>query len=155
MKSNLETTLVKDISRLINSSCLQANVDTSLEALAEMLCTSDRYKVYLTHESGQLCGVIQAKHIAMEILNLSTREEDAEEMLPAIAYVLNYRHAMDLAEDVVSVQPDCPLKKVLELMNNNSIREIAVVDSNGHLLGTLEAKNILAQYLHAKAETSF
>lgn len=154
MKSNLEKTTVKDIARLINSSCLQADRCTSLEVLAEMLCTSDRYKVYLTNEKKQLCGVIQAKQIAMEVLKLSKRQEDAEEMLPAIAYVLNYRQAMDLAEDVVSVHADCTLKDVLKRMDCNSIREIAVVDSNGCLIGTLEAKNILAQYLHARAETS-
>lgn len=155
MKSNLEKTTVRDISRFINSSCLRADVSTSLETLAEMLCTSDRYKVYLSNESDQLCGVIQAKQIAMEVLNLSTCEEDVTEMLPAIAYVLNYRQAMELAEKVVTVQMDCSLKTVLALMERNSIREIAVVDANGHLIGTLEAKNILAQYMHSKAETGF
>ena len=153
MKSNLEKTTVKDISRLINSSCLQADCSTSLEVLAEMLCTSDRYKVYLTNDQKQLCGVIQAKQIAMEVLKLSKRKEDVEEMLPAIAYVLNYRKAMELAEEVVSVHANCSLKEVLKRMDCNSIREIAVVDSKGCLVGTLEAKNILAQYLHAKAET--
>ena len=154
MKSNLEKTTVKEIARLINPTCLRADQFTSLETLAEMLCTSDRYKVYLTNESNQLCGVIQAKHIAMEVLKLSKRDEDAEEMLPAIAYILNFRHAMDLAEKVVMVRSDCTLKRVLELMDQNSIREIAVVDSDDHLVGTLEAKNILSQYLQAKVEAS-
>lgn len=154
MKSNLEKTTVKEISRLINPTYLHADQSTSLETLAEMLCTSDRYKVYLTNESNQLCGIIQAKHIAMEVLKLSKRDEDAEEMLPAIAYILNFRHAMDLAEKVVTVQSNCTLKRVLDLMDQNSIREIAVVDSDEKMVGTLEAKNILSQYLHAKAETS-
>ncbi len=154
MKSNLRNTTVKELSRLINTACLQAPVTTSLEALAEMLCTSDRYKVYLTEESGKLCGVIQAKQIAMEVLKLSKRKEDVEEMLPAIAYVLNFRHASELASEVVSVQSDCPLKKVLKLMDCNSIREVAVVDAEDRLIGTLEAKHILAEYLHAKTEAS-
>lgn len=154
MKSNIEKTTVKDISRLISSPCLQADSQTSLEALAKLLCTSDRYKVYLTDAENQLCGVIQAKQIAMEILTLSTRKEDADDMLPAIAYVLNSRQALDLAETVVSVTSDCTLKEVLMLMNQNSIREIAVVDSDGRMVGTLEAKHILAQYLQAKAEIS-
>jgi CBS-domain-containing membrane protein len=154
MKSNLENTTVKDISRLINTACLQAPVSTSLEKLAEMLCTSDRYKVYLTRESGQLCGVIQAKQIAMEVLKLSKRKEDAEEMLPAISYVLNYRQAKDLASEVVSVTADCPLQTVLNRMDSNSIREVAVVDEEGCLIGTLEAKHILASYLQAKTEAS-
>jgi predicted transcriptional regulator len=154
MKSNLKNTTVKDISRLINTSCLQAPVATSLEALAEILCTSDRYKVYLTEESGKLCGVIQAKQIAMEVLKLSKRKEDAEEMLPAISYVLNYHHASELASEVVSVQTDCSLKTVLKRMDCNSIREVAVVDADERLIGTLEAKHILAQYLHAKTEAS-
>lgn len=154
MKSNLEKTTVKDISRLMNTACLQAGASTSLAVLAERLCASDRYKVYLTDEENRLCGVIQAKQIAMEILNLSTADEDAEDMLPAITYLLNSRHSMDLAEKAVSVQADCTLKHVLMLMNDNSIREIAVVDEDGQLVGTLEAKHILAKYLQAKAESS-
>jgi predicted transcriptional regulator len=154
MKSNLENTVVKDISRLINTACLRAPAATSLEALAEMLCTSDRYKVYLSDDSGRLCGVIQAKQIAMEVLRLSKSKEDAEDMLPAIAYLLNSRQAMELASEPVSVQTDCPLKRVLELMDSNSVREVAVVDETGRLIGTLEAKHILAQYLHAKNEAS-
>ena len=155
MKANLEKTTVRDISYLINTSCLRADSETSLENLAEMLCTSDRYKVYLMNASQQLCGVIQAKQIAMEVLKLSKRKEDAEEMLPAIAYVLNFHHASDLAEEAVTVQPGSTLKTVLELMDRNSIREIAVIDEDRHLIGTLEAKHILAHYLHDKAETSF
>ena len=81
-------------------------------------------------------------------------EEDAEEMLPAIAYVLNFHHACDLAEEAVTVQPASTLKTVLELMDRNSIREIAVVDEDRHLVGTLEAKHILSHYLHDKAEAS-
>ncbi|MCK4563719.1 MAG: CBS domain-containing protein [Verrucomicrobia bacterium] len=155
MKANLEKTTVRDISYLINTSCLRADSGSSLENLAEMLCTSDRYKVYLMNNSQQLCGVIQAKQIAMEVLKLSKRKEDAEEMLPAIAYVLNFHHASDLAEEAVTVQPGSTLKTVLELMDRNSIREIAVIDEDRHLIGTLEAKHILAHYLHDKAETSF
>ena len=154
MKANLEKTTVKDIAYLINTSCLRADSGSSLENLAEMLCTSDRYKVYLLDNSQQLCGVIQAKQIAMEVLKLSKRKEDAEEMLPAIAYVLNFRRARDLAEEAVTVQPGSTLNTVLELMDLNHIREIAVVDADRHLIGTLEAKHILAHYLHDKAEIS-
>jgi len=154
MKANLEKTTVKDISYLINTSCLRADSGSSLEKLADMLCTSDRYKVYLMDGSQQLCGVIQAKQIAMEVLKLSKRKEDVEEMLPAIAYVLNFHHASDLAEEAVTVQPDSTLKTVLELMDQNHIREIAVVDGDQHLIGTLEAKHILSHYLHDKAEIS-
>ena len=155
MQTNLKTTTVKDISRFINSSCLRADCSTSLEVLAEMLCTSDRYKVYLTDKDSRLCGVIQAKQIAMEILNFSTGKEDADAMLPATAFALNSVKAMTLAERPVCVRLDTSLGEVLDQMHCNSIREIAVVDSAGGLLGTLEAKNILAQYLQAKAEASF
>ena len=154
MKANLEKTTVRDIAYLINSSSLRADSGTSLEKLAEMLCTSDRYKVYLMDSSQRLCGVIQAKQIAMEVLKLSKRKEDAEEMLPAISYVLNFHHASDLADEAVTVQPGSTLKTVLELMDSNSIREIAVVDEDRHLIGTLEAKHILSHYLHDKAEAS-
>jgi len=154
MKANLEKTTVRDIAYLINSSCLRADSETSLENLADMLCTSDRYKVYLMDRSQRFCGVIQAKQIAMEVLKLSKRKEDVEEMLPAIAYVLNFHHASDLADEAVTVQPSSTLKTVLELMDHNSIREIAVVDENQHLIGTLEAKHILSHYLHDKAEAS-
>ena len=37
MNSNLENTTVKDISRLINTACLQASVSISLEAPARYL----------------------------------------------------------------------------------------------------------------------
>lgn len=154
MKSNLEKTTVKDISYLINSACLRANCGASLEKLTGMLCSSDRYKVYLEDGDGKLAGVIQAKQIAMKVLELSRQKSDESEMLPAIAYVLNFHHGCDLAEDAISVNGATPLKQVLELMDQNSIREIAVVDSDGVLVGTLEAKNILAHYLHAKAETA-
>lgn len=154
MKANLEKTTVKDISYLINSSCLRANSGDSLEKLADMLCSSDRYKVYLEDAAGKLNGVIQAKQIAMKILELSRQKSDEAEMLPAIAYVLNFNKGSDLAESPVSVQAATPLKHVLELMQQNSIREIAVIDTAGRLVGTLEAKNILAHYLQAKAETA-
>lgn len=154
MKANVERTTVKDISYLINSSCLRANSGASLEKLADMLCSSDRYKIYLEDVAGKLLGVIQAKQIAMKILELSRQKSDEEEMLPAISYVLNFHCGRALAEEPVTVQSDTQLKQVLELMNKNYIREIAVVDDAGHLIGTLEAKNILAHYLHAKAETA-
>jgi predicted transcriptional regulator len=154
MKANLERTTVKDISYLINSSCLRANSGISLEKLADMLCSSDRYKVYLEDAAGKLTGVIQAKQIAMKILELSLQKSDEEEMLPAIAYVLNFHHGSDLAEAPVCVQAATPLKQVLELMHRNSIREIPVVDKDGRLVGTLEAKHILSHYLQAKAQTA-
>lgn len=152
MKANLEKTTVKNIAYLINTSCLRAESGTSLEKLADMLCVSDRYKVYLEDKNQQLCGVIQAKQIARKILELSRKKEDEQEMLPAISYVLNFHCGGDLAERPVTVQADTRLKQVLELMDQNHIREIAVVDADQRLLGTLEAKNILAHYLHAKAE---
>ncbi len=154
MKANLEKTTVKDISYLINSSCLRASSGISLEKLADMLCSSDRYKVYLEDEAGHLAGVIQAKQIAMKILELSRQKSDEEEMLPAITYVLNYFRGSNLADTAVCVQATTPLKQVLELMDRNSIREIAVVDENNRLVGTLEAKHILAHYLQAKAEVA-
>jgi CBS-domain-containing membrane protein len=154
MKANLERTTVKDISYLINSSCLRANSSVSLEKLADMLCSSDRYKVYLEDAAGKLVGVIQAKQIAMKILELSRQKSDEAEMLPAIAYVLNFHHGRDIAEAAVCVQAATPLKQVLELMDRNSIREIPVVDVDGRLVGTLEAKHILAHYLQAKAEAA-
>lgn len=154
MKTNLEKTTVKELSYLINSSCLRANRAISLEKLASMLCSSDRYKVYLEDEAGTLIGVVQAKQIAMKILELSRRKSDEDEMLPAIAYVLNFHNGSSLAEKPVTVHASSTLKQVLELMQQNSIREIAVVDSRGHLVGTLEAKNILSHYLQAKAETA-
>ncbi|MCF7848300.1 MAG: CBS domain-containing protein [Kiritimatiellales bacterium] len=154
MKTNLKTTTVKDIAYLINTSCLRADRGASLEKLADMLCVSDRYKVYLEADNRQLIGVIQAKQIAMKILELSRQKDDEQEMLPAIAYVLNFQCGGDLGEPPVTVQAETSLKQVLELMDQNQIREIAVVDAENHLVGTLEAKNILAHYLHAKAETS-
>jgi predicted transcriptional regulator len=154
MKANLERTTVKDISYLINSSCLRADSGTSLEKLADMLCISDRYKVYLENNEGQLSGVIQAKQIAIKILELSREKAEEEEMLPAMAYVLNFYCGADLADPPVVVQSDTHLKQMLELMDRNSIREIPVVDESGCMIGTLEAKHILAHYLQAKAEAA-
>ena len=154
MKANLEKTTVKDIAYLINSSCLRADRGTSLEKLADMLCASNHYKVYLEDAEGKLVGVIQAKQIAMKILGLSRQKSDEEEMLPAISYVLNFHKGGDLAEQPVVVEASTSLKQVLRMMEMNSIREIPVVDKGGCLVGTLEARNILAHYLHAKAETA-
>jgi len=154
MKTNLENTTVKDISYFINSACLKAPNHTPLEKLADMLCSSDRYKVYLENEEGQLTGVIQAKQIAMKVLELSRQKADEEDMLPAITFALNAQTGKDLAEIPVTVGGEARLKTVLELMEQNQIREIAVVDANGGLVGTLEAKNILSHYLQAKAETA-
>lgn len=154
MKANLEKTTVKDIAYLINTACLRAESTTSLEKLADLICASDHYKVYLENKEGQLCGVIQAKQIALKILELSRQQADANDMLPAIAYVLNFNCGADLAETPVTVQAATPLREVLELMEQNHIREMAVVDADQRLIGTLVAKNILAHYLRAKAEAS-
>ena len=154
MKSNLEKTTVRDIARLINTACLTAGSSTSLEALAEMLCTSDRYKVYLKNSDGCLCGVIQAKQIAMEILKLSQSGDDVDDMLPAQAYMLNSRQGMELAEDAPAVFLTTKLGAVLDLMEQNNIREIAVIDDEQKLIGTLEAKHILSHYLHKRAEAA-
>lgn len=151
MKSNLESTTIRDISYLINTACLRAGAGTSLEQLAERLCTSDRYKVYLEDETGKLCGVLQAKQIAIKVLELSRQSADTEDMLPAITFALNAQTGRDLAEPAVTVHAGSLLKEVLALMDKNHIREIAVVDEEGGLVGTLEAKNILAHYLHARA----
>lgn len=151
MKSNLEKTTVRDISRLINVSCLTADSSTSLEHLAEMLCASDRYKVYLKDKNEHLCGVIQAKQIALELLRLSKSEADADEMLPAQAYMLNARQGIELAENAPAVFLGTKLEAVLEMMEQNNIREIAVIGEDEKLIGTLEAKHILSHYLQDKA----
>jgi predicted transcriptional regulator len=152
MKANLESTIVKDISYFINSACLKASADTPLEALADQLCSSDRYKIYLEDKDGRLVGVIQAKQIAMKVLELSRQKSDEEDMLPAITFALNAQTGGDLAEAAITVTADTPLKGVLELMQQNYIREIAVVDGDQKLIGTLEAKSILAHYMKAKTE---
>jgi len=154
MKANLECTTIRDVAYFINTSCLRASAGTSLEPLAEMLCSSDRYKVYLEDEEGRLCGVLQAKQIARKVLELSRQQADTEDMLPAISFALNAQTGSDLAEPPVTVHAGSLLKDVLALMDKNHIREIAVVDEAGCLVGTLEAKNILAHYLHAKAATN-
>ena len=153
MKNNLVNTTVKDIGYLINSACLKASDHTPLEKLAELLCSSDRYKVYLEDADGCVAGVIQAKQIAIKILELSTNESDQEEMLPTIAFALNSQNGNSIAEPVITVKAETTLKQVLELMEQNHIREIAVVDDENHLIGTLEARNILSHYLRSKAET--
>jgi CBS domain containing-hemolysin-like protein len=152
MKTGLEKTTVKDIAYLINSTCLRAERGTSLEKLADMLCNSDRFKVYLENAEGQLVGVVQAKQIATKILELSRQKHDEEDLLPTITYVLNFLNGQDIAEQPITVQNATPLREVLDLMQLNHIREIAVVDEEGFLIGTLEAKNILAHYLRAKAD---
>lgn len=91
----------------------------------------------------------------MKVLELSRQKDDEQEMLPAIAYVLNFYKGGDLAEPPVTVSAKTLLKPVLKLMDHKSIREIAGVDDSGVLIGTLEAKNILAHDLHAKAEVVF
>ncbi|MBN2161558.1 MAG: CBS domain-containing protein [Pontiellaceae bacterium] len=154
MKANLENTTVKNLSYLIKSSCLRAPVNTPLEQLAEMLCSSDRYKVYLEDPEGRLVGVIQAKQIAAKVLELSRDKSEAEDMLPAIAFALNAQAGGELAEAAVMVNAETLLKNVLELMEQNHIREIAVVDGEQRLVGILEAKNILSHYLQAKAEST-
>lgn len=153
MNASLEKTTVKDIAYLLNTSCLRADAGASLEKLADMLCVSDRYKVYLETADGQLAGVVQAKQIAMKILELSREKEEEQDMLPAIVFLLNSFSGKDLAEMPVTIQSGTTLRQVLELMEQNHIREIAVVDADRHLVGTLEAKGILAYYLHAKAES--
>lgn len=154
MKTNIEKTTVKDIAYLINSACLRAPANSSLEKLADQLCSSDRYKIYLENEDGRLDSVIQAKQIAVKILELSRQQDgDEETMLPAIAFALNAQIGSELAETAVTVTGETPLKTVLELMELNHIREIAVVDADGRLIGTLEAKNILSHYLQAKAKS--
>lgn len=154
MKNNLLNTTVRDIAYLIESSCLRAPGETPLEKLADLLCSSDRSKVYLESEDGRLIGAIQAKQIAVKILELSRQKDDEDEMLPAMAYVLNSQRGQDIADAPVTVDRDTTLKTVLELMDQNHIREIAVVDEDGHLAGTLEARNILAYYLNRKTEAS-
>jgi len=154
MKTNLVNTTVKDIAYLINTACLRVSADASLEKLAELICSSDRYKVYLEDNEGRLTGVVQAKQIARKVLELSRQKDETEEMLPAIAFSLNAQTGADIAEPPVSVEGATRLKMVMELMDQNQIREIAVVDENGRLVGTLEAKNILAHYLRAKAEAN-
>ena len=155
MKKNLMNTTVKDIAYLVNPSCLKASSHTPLEKLAELLCSSDRYKVYLEDDEGRVVGVVQAKHIAMKVLELSTQETDQEEMLPTIAFALNSQNGNSIAEPVITVCAETPLKEVLQLMDQNHIREIAVIDDENHLIGTLEAKNILSSYLQEKAEAYF
>lgn len=154
MKSNMETTTVRDVSRLINTACLKAPVTMSLEDLSSMLCASDRYKVYLENDAGVLCGVIQAKQIAMELLRLSKSDADADDMLPAQAFLLNSRQGVELAEEAPSVASGTTLCRVLEMMEKNHIREVAVVDEDHKLIGTLEAKHILAHYLREKANAT-
>jgi hypothetical protein len=51
MKSNLENMTVKNVSRLIHSSCLQALISTFFETLAEMLHPPGR--VFERHAGGQ------------------------------------------------------------------------------------------------------
>lgn len=154
MKTNLEKTTVKQIAHLINSACLRADRRTTLDELAGMLCASTDYKVYLEDEDRRLVGVVQARRIAMKILALSPRKEDEDALLPAIAHVLNFHCGADVAEPPLTVQGAATLREVLELMEGNQVRVVAVVDEGGRLLGTLEAKNILAYYLRAKAEAS-
>ena len=154
MKTSIKNTTVKDIAYLVNSACLRAPASTSLERLAEMLCTSHLIKVYLENGDGQLVGTVQAKSIAMKILELSRNKADSGDMLPAISYVLNYYCGDALADAPVTVRYDTSLSEVLEKMQSNAIREIAVVNEDGRLIGTLEAKHILVYYLRAKAEAS-
>jgi len=126
----------------------------TLESLAEQLCSSDRYKVYLENDDKELSGVIQAKQIAMKILELTRKKSEEQDMLPAIAFVLNASQGRDLAAAPVTVQLDTTIDQVLDLMVQNYIREIAVIDANGRLVGTLDAKNILSHYLQEKSTAS-
>lgn len=155
MNTSVNTLTVKDLSYLINYSGLRAAGETSLEKLADLLCCSDRCKIYLEDENGRLCGVVQARLIAGKILRyVRQNEKDQTDLLPAITYVLNAQRGIDIAEPAISVCFENQVEEVLHLMERNNIREIAVTDEDGHFLGTLEAKNILTHYLRLRAEAT-
>ena len=48
-----------------------------------------------------------------------------------------------MSKDVVSVNPDTPIARVVELLVEHDITGIPVVDANGHLVGVVTEKDVM------------
>lgn len=57
--------------------------------------------------------------------------------------------AADLMQPFVSVLPDDNLKRAIELMTNNSLRDVPIVSPDGELIGLLDETEIASVYLRA------
>ena len=146
------TTTVHDLFYLINCAVPRAHVNTSLETIAERLCSSSHNKVYLEDDDGKLQGLIQARDVALKILQYSHAESSFEDCVPLMVFQLNSMKSTELAIQAPVVQQYDTLKTALEVMGDRNVREIAVVDEEGRLIGALEGKTILAYYLNKKSQ---
>jgi CBS domain-containing protein len=146
MKAPAKQADVKDLSYLINCNPLCAPADTTQDRIAEILCRSPQNKVYLTDDEGKLCGVIQARHLALKLLQLSPTECDFERQMPLLVFQLNAFRAMDLAVTPRTVQLTQSVENAMAAMADENVRDIAVVDRDGHLEGVLEAKTVLSHF---------
>jgi predicted transcriptional regulator len=154
MKNYAKQATVNDLFYLINCTPPRTYVDTSLEQIAERICISSHNTIYLEDDAGKLCGVIQARQIALKVLQLSPAESEFEDLVPAMVFQLNAFSASQLAIAPPSVQLSDTLENTLVVMGKQDVRELAVLDDNRHLVGVLEAKTILAYYLNKKAHIS-
>jgi CBS domain containing-hemolysin-like protein len=154
MKNYAKHASVNDLFYLINCTPPRTHVDTSLDQISERICISSHNKIYLEDDAGKLCGVIQARQLALKILQLSPAESAFEDLVPLMVFQLNAHSSAELAITPPSVNLSDTLETTLTIMGNQDVREIAVVDDNQHLVGVLEAKTILAYYLNKKAHIS-
>ncbi|EFK05513.1 conserved hypothetical protein [delta proteobacterium NaphS2] len=93
---------------------------------------------------GFLTGIVSR----LDVFQTITRKApDWERLQKHRVLVENYRYVSDIMRrDTHTVTPDTPVHEVLTIIDDNDIQRVAVVDSDGRLLGLISDRTLLSAF---------
>ncbi len=98
----------------------------------------------VVNEGGFLTGIVSR----LDVFQTITREApDWERLQKHSVLVENSHYVSDIMRrDTHMVSPDTPVHEVLSIIDDNDIQRVAVVDSDGHLLGLISDRTLLSAF---------
>lgn len=117
------------------------------EPLTQAVNTMVKNKVKrlpVVNEEGFLTGIVSR----LDVFQTITREApDWERLQKHRVLVENSHYVSDIMRrDTHMVSPDTPVHEVLSIIDDNDIQRVAVVDSDGHLLGLISDRTLLSAF---------
>lgn len=116
---------VRDAMTLTPATC---EVSTPLRLAAQLMADHDCAAVPIT-DSGRLVGIITDRDVACRG---TARFEEAGSM-PVQRF---------MSRPVLTISPDEPIEKAVELMEENAIHHLPVIDASGALLGIVAQSDL-------------
>ncbi len=126
---------------LMSKPVITVRDDQPLSVVIDLMLKHNLKRIPVVNAQKVLVGMIARVDIFRIISKHAPKWQRLEELQISVGNAKSVKEVM--RRDMLKVQPETPIDKVIDLIYSNDIQRIAVVDQNGHFLGLISDYDLL------------